>query len=150
MVLCSDITRSYLINYARSLIYTTAMGSPSLLAIQVTYEYLMSGEADPDRERLFALIKYAQSLFGRLTEKFPDSIQLGDSSSPIIPLFTSRAKDLAAHCQKKGFMLRAVVAPTVPKGTDRVRLCLHADNTLEQVEGLCKAIESWCSVHSKL
>ena len=47
-------------------------------------------------------------------------------------------------------MLRAVVAPTVPKGTDRVRLCLHADNTLEQVEGLCKAIESWCSVHSKL
>lgn len=40
-------------------------------------------------------------------------------------------------------MLRPIVAPTVPKGTDRVRLCIHAGNTSTEVASLCKAIEQW-------
>lgn len=45
-------------------------------------------------------------------------------------------------------MVRPIVAPTVPLGTDRVRVCLHAGNTLEECEGLCEAIEAW--VHGQL
>lgn len=150
MVLCSSTTREYLINYARSLIYTTAMGPPSLIAIQVSYEYLMSGKADTQRQYLFQLMKYAKISCQKIAKKHPVMLQIGDSSSPIIPLFTPNAKALAQHCQNKGYMLRAVVAPTVPKGTDRVRLCLHADNTREEIDGLCRVIESWCKLHSKL
>lgn len=40
-------------------------------------------------------------------------------------------------------MVRPIVAPTVPLGTDRVRVCLHAGNTLEECKGLCEAIEAW-------
>lgn len=40
-------------------------------------------------------------------------------------------------------MLRPIVAPTVPKGADRVRLCLHAGNTVAEVDGLCRTIEEW-------
>lgn len=40
-------------------------------------------------------------------------------------------------------MVRAIVAPTVKKGTDRVRLCLHAGNTGDEVRRLCLAVESW-------
>lgn len=40
-------------------------------------------------------------------------------------------------------MVRPIVAPTVPEGTDRVRLCLHAANTVAEVRGLCLAIEEW-------
>ncbi|OAA71115.1 Pyridoxal phosphate-dependent transferase, major region, subdomain 1 [Akanthomyces lecanii RCEF 1005] len=46
IVLCSPISRAYLINYARSLIYTTALGYPSLAAIQIT-----PARADPPRAR---------------------------------------------------------------------------------------------------
>lgn len=46
MVLCGPETRDYLINYARSLIYTTALGFPFLASIRTAYELLASGETE--------------------------------------------------------------------------------------------------------
>ncbi|KAJ6789796.1 hypothetical protein PWT90_02347 [Aphanocladium album] len=46
IVLCSPTTKSYLINYARSLIYTTALGYPSLAAIQLTVDTASAWESD--------------------------------------------------------------------------------------------------------
>ena len=40
-------------------------------------------------------------------------------------------------------MIRPIVAPTVPLGKERVRVCLHAGNTLEEVRGLSEAIGAW-------
>lgn len=47
IVLCSPDTRDYLINYARSLIYTTALGYPFLASIRAAYELLAEGETEP-------------------------------------------------------------------------------------------------------
>ncbi|KAK8141404.1 hypothetical protein G3M48_010585 [Beauveria asiatica] len=148
IVLCSPTTRSYLINYARSLIYTTALGYPSLAAIQTTYDYLAGGHADRQHRSLQALIRLAhgnlRSLCGR--HQVPSRVLHVKPSvpeSPILPLFTASARELAAYCQQRGFLLRAIVAPTVPKGADRVRLCLHAGNTADEVDALCKVIEKW-------
>lgn len=44
MVLCGQETKDYLINYARSLIYTTALGFPFLASIRTAYELLANGE----------------------------------------------------------------------------------------------------------
>ncbi len=43
IVLCSSITREYLINYARSLIYTTALGLPTLAMIKSVYAFMKEG-----------------------------------------------------------------------------------------------------------
>lgn len=43
-------------------------------------------------------------------------------------------------------MVRAVVPPTVPEGTSRVRVCLHAGNTEADVERLVTAMEEWCKI----
>ena len=43
-------------------------------------------------------------------------------------------------------MIRAIVPPTVPKGTERVRVCLHAGNTLEEIDALIERIDQWLSV----
>ena len=40
-------------------------------------------------------------------------------------------------------MVRAVVPPTVPEGTSRVRICLHAGNTEEHIERLVARLEEW-------
>ena len=40
-------------------------------------------------------------------------------------------------------MVRAVVPPTVPDGTSRVRVCLHAGNTKTEVKALVKSLEVW-------
>lgn len=137
-----------MINYARSLIYTTAMGYPMLTAIQTAYDYLKSGQADAHLTNLLSLMQDTHSLLLSICEKHNPSEQLfrintSPPESPIIPLFSGQARNLARHCQQRGYMVRPIVAPTVPKGTDRVRLCLHAANTIAEVRGLCMAIEEW-------
>lgn len=46
IVLCCPLTREYLINYARTLIYTTAMAYPSLVAVRTSYELMQEGKTD--------------------------------------------------------------------------------------------------------
>lgn len=128
------------------------MGFPGLANVQVAYEFIASGRADPSRAKLRGLIRQLGARLTRLCSgASPTFIRVNPLSgslaaqSPIIPVFTSRARSLAEHCQGKGFMVRAIVAPTVPWGTDRVRICLHAGNTVEECRGLCDAIEEWVS-----
>ncbi|QUC16295.1 uncharacterized protein UV8b_00536 [Ustilaginoidea virens] len=149
IVLCTPTTRSYLINYARSLIYTTAMGFPTLAAIQtVYYDFLRLGRADPLAADLMSLVGKAHGLLLDLSRRYNHPspllrISTAPPESPIIPVFSSQAKSLALHCQKRGYMIRFIREPTVPKGTDRLRLCLHAANTVAEVRGLCMAMEEW-------
>ncbi|KAG6113302.1 hypothetical protein E4U13_003919 [Claviceps humidiphila] len=147
-VLCSPPTRAYLINYARSLIYTTALGFPLLTAIQTAYDFLSTGQATPLARNLLALTALAHQLLSALSTKYRPPASLlrvptEAPASPIVPLFSDRARSLARYCQERGFVVRAIVAPTVKKGTDRVRLCLHAGNTGDEVRRLCLAVESW-------
>lgn len=155
IVLCSDTTtRSYLINYARSLIYTTAMAFPSLAGIEVTYDFLTSGQAEPLLAHLRSIIRRTHGLLLAVctrqtqTPRSPHLLRL-DTATPkssIIPIFTSRPRSLARHCQRSGFMVRPIVAPTVPRGSERVRVCLHAGNTMGEIEGLVAAVEAWVVV----
>ena len=43
-MLCSTLTKSYLLNYARPLIFTTALGLPTLVSIRTAYELLAHGD----------------------------------------------------------------------------------------------------------
>ncbi|KAI0436297.1 PLP-dependent transferase [Xylaria telfairii] len=147
-ILCSSTTRLYLINYARTLIYTTAMSFPSLASINAVYDYMIFGEAEKYRRQLHILIQHCHVKLRSLHKRFAPAtakyrIPNGPSSSPIIPLFTRYPKSLARHCQISGFMIRPIVAPTVPQGQERIRICIHAANTIEQIDGLCQAIEMW-------
>jgi 8-amino-7-oxononanoate synthase len=49
---------------------------------------------------------------------------------------------LADHLVEKGFFAKAILSPTVPAGTERLRICLHAFNTKEQINLLLKEVES--------
>jgi hypothetical protein len=61
--------------------------------------------------------------------------------SPIFSLLTPHPRSLAAFCQEEGYIVRAVVPPTVP--TRRVRVCLHAGNTKEEIDGLVERVDLW-------
>ncbi|KAL7622331.1 hypothetical protein AAE478_007835 [Parahypoxylon ruwenzoriense] len=148
VVLCSSITRSYLINYARSLIYTTSMAFTSLASIDVVYDYLISGQSKPLRQQLEGLIGYTHHQLRALCIRQQPSqltlrVEESPGRSPVIPVFTTNPRSLAEHCQRAGFMVRPIVAPTVAAGSERIRICLHSGNTTVQVDGLCRAIEAW-------
>ncbi|CAN9285431.1 unnamed protein product [Alternaria alternata] len=56
----------------------------------------------------------------------------------------AKPKVLASFLQSHSMMVRAVVPPTVPVGTARVRICLHAGNTFADLERLVELLGEWC------
>ena len=80
-----------------------------------------------------------------LTEDTEKLLNVPDQcpKSAISWVMTSEPKALAAYCQCNGLMVRGIVPPTVPAGTERIRICLHAGNTVKQIDALVETIRSW-------
>ncbi|KAJ5984829.1 hypothetical protein N7499_008957 [Penicillium canescens] len=144
MVLCGPETRDYLINYARSLIYTTALGYPFLASIRAAYELLSSGETTSLQYRLQQLIRHLRQRLDGLHTRPSIMFEIDHfPTSPIISLRTSQPRQLASACQEKGFIVRAIMPPTIPEGKERVRVCLHAGNTEAEIDGLVRTVQVW-------
>jgi 8-amino-7-oxononanoate synthase len=58
----------------------------------------------------------------------------------VLVLLNNAVKQLAEKVQKNGFDVRPILSPTVPKGEERLRICIHGFNTKEQIDGLLKII----------
>lgn len=50
---------------------------------------------------------------------------------------------MATWLQDRGFVARPIVYPTVPMGRERVRVCVHAGNSIGEIEGLVEGIRAW-------
>ncbi|BFZ63759.1 hypothetical protein YB2330_004891 [Saitoella coloradoensis] len=144
ILLCREpILKEYLINYARPLIYSTAMSYPTLASITAVYNMLRHGETRPLQKHLHSLISTLSSLLGRLPSTPLLTLPSLPLQSPILPLITLHPRQLADVLQKQGFNVRAICWPTVEKDKERVRVCLHAGNKEEEVTALVKAVGRW-------
>ena len=63
--------------------------------------------------------------------------------SPIIAILTAYPRPLSAFLYSKEMNARPITWPTVPKGKDRVRVCLHAGNSWNEIDRLIEAILEW-------
>lgn len=70
--------------------------------------------------------------------------------SPIFSIRTRLPRELARYCQERGLIVRPIMAPTVPLGKERVRVCLHAGNTRQEMDRLLDTIEKWAGLHHQL
>lgn len=116
-----------------------------LAAIKVAYKALPSPQVEDMRKHLKQLIVYTHRRLVQVCAGDGRLLRI-DSTTPrssILPLFTPHPRQLARYCQERGFIVRPIVAPTVPKGSERVRICLHAANTESQVDALARAIAAW-------
>ena len=130
------VLRDFLINFSRAFIYTTGLPTHALVALKCAYALLP--ELNQERERVKRL---AHQLYRKLNEL--SSIRCTPENSVILSVFLhqpEQLKQLAAALQKDGFDVRPVLPPTVPTGTDRLRVIVHAFNTEEEIEGLVQAI----------
>ncbi|MBD2754889.1 aminotransferase class I/II-fold pyridoxal phosphate-dependent enzyme [Spirosoma validum] len=135
----SATLRSYLINFARSFIYTTALPPHSLLAIRCAHEHV---KAHTDaRHRLNERLIYFRE---RAHDLLPDATWT-DSESPIQCLIipgNEQARYVASVAQKTGLDVRAILSPTVPAGQERLRLCIHSFNTTEEIDRLLAVLQT--------
>ena len=133
------VLRDYLINFARTFIYTTALPAHSLLAIQCAHRYRTS-RADTQGQLQEQLAYFRQSV----THFLPNTTWT-DSQSPIQCLIlpgNDFTRQVAQQAQQVGLDVRAILSPTVPAGQERLRLCIHAFNTAEEIDQLVTILQT--------
>ncbi|MDB4655667.1 aminotransferase class I/II-fold pyridoxal phosphate-dependent enzyme [Flavobacteriales bacterium] len=136
-VLCNDNLRQFLVNHARSLIFSTFSSNHSLLAVKCVYDMLL------DCNYSDLNIRYLIDLFNQSVKDVSGVRQIG-GESPIMGVIVqgnAEVRAVAAAMQNDGFDVRPIVSPTVPKGTERIRICLHEFNTEDEVKGLIKSLQ---------
>lgn len=136
-VLCNDNLRQFLINHARSLIFSTFTSNHSLLAVKCVYDML--SVHDYNRLNISHLI----SLFNQSMKQVSGVRQIG-GESPILGVIiagNAKVRVVATAMQNDGYDVRPIVSPTVPKGTERIRICLHEFNTEDEVKGLIASLQ---------
>jgi 8-amino-7-oxononanoate synthase len=129
-ILGSQKLIDYLVNFARSFIYTTGLSPHSVATILIAYQYLQT-----EKEALQKLRKNVihfnqekkQLGLNPLFVRSKSAIQ-----SAIIP-GNQKVKNIANQLQGKGFDVKAILSPTVPEGQERLRFCLHSYNSKEEI-----------------
>ena len=128
----------YLVNSARSFIFSTAPAPAGAAAARAGVELLQSDEGQVRRTHLFARVAQARAGLARL------GWNCEAACGPILPLVLgpeAEAQAAAAALRERGVFLPAIRYPTVARGEARLRLSLTAAHTAADVEDLLRALE---------
>lgn len=144
IVLGSNNLRNYLINFARSFIYTTAASFHQLAAIKMAYQLLEnSGEAIISLKKNIELFKQEVNI--------GESFTLLNSDSPIHCIIlgsNEMAREAAKQLQMNNLDVRPILSPTVAQGTERIRICLHSFNTENDLTLLAVTVNKFILLHA--
>ncbi|MDQ3116551.1 MAG: 8-amino-7-oxononanoate synthase [Verrucomicrobiota bacterium] len=127
----------WLINRARSFIFSTAPPPALAAAATAAIRFLNSEEGEARRKLLWRrLVEFRRLL--------PDGgAAFGKPSAAIIPWLVGeerRALDLSRALQQENFFVPAIRYPTVAKGAARLRITLSAAHSADQVASLGEAL----------
>jgi 8-amino-7-oxononanoate synthase len=140
VVVGSATLREYLINFARSFIFTTAVPPHAIAAIRAAYEVLP--DLNEERRRLWDNI----ALFDKSAIDSGFSNRLVAQKSPIKSLLIPGNREVQAAAlamNGKGYDVRAIRSPAVPAGKERLRVCIHAHNTREEILGFVEGFRDY-------
>ena len=129
-----------LIQFARSYIYTTAL--PPAIACATSASLAIVRQEQWRRDHLNALIQRFRHGANAL------GLQLMDSYTPIQPVIINDDQlvmTVSQQLRAKGFMVGAIRPPTVPKDSGRLRICLSASHTEQQIDQLLIALDECLS-----
>jgi 8-amino-7-oxononanoate synthase len=139
------VLREFLINHARTLIFSTAM--PPYMAGQIRAALRLARGMDAEREGLATRSAELRRSLSR------EGFNVCGSASQIVPVVigsNENALAAAAFLQEQGFAVKAIRPPTVAAGTARLRLSLTARITREHVTALVAALQNWRRPQSSL
>lgn len=132
-ILGSADLRNYLINYARSFIYTTALPTHAVANISAAYD-LLNGK---EQEQLKSNI----DLFLKLTSRFPQFIKSKSAIQCMLLNSNQKVDAVEKALASRSILCKAVKSPTVKEGSERIRFCIHAFNTQQEIEQLVACLK---------
>lgn len=125
----------FLVNRARSFIFSTAPVPAAAAAAQAAIEFVQSGEGKLRQESLWARVKEFQSQIVNRKSQIPSAI------IPLIIGNETRAVEAAARLRAQNIFVPAIRYPTVARGQARLRVTLTAVHTAEEINQLAVALE---------
>ena len=139
-ILGSQELKNYLVNFARSFIYTTGLSPHSVATILIAYQYLKS-----EKEAI-------QKLKSNIQFFNQEKLQMG-----LKPMFVysksaiqcaiipgnEKVKSIANQLQENGFDVKAILSPTVPEGQERLRFCLHSYNSEKEISEVLRLLSTF-------
>jgi 8-amino-7-oxononanoate synthase len=141
-ILGNEQLKNFLINFARSFIYTTALSPHSVATILSSYEYLEL----PDGKEQAMLLKANISLFKSKIKSLALEKEFVSSDSAIHCCIISgndKVKSISKKLEDKGFDVKAILSPTVSEGEERLRFCLHSFNSHDEIGLVLQLLKSY-------
>ena len=128
-ILGSDKLKEYLVNFARSFIYTTGLPPHSLSTILMSYQELIHSDKQSDLSNNIQFFK------NEITNLQLKNSFIQSNSSILCCLIpgNEKVKSIAKELQGQGFDVKPILSPTVPEGQERIRFCLHAYNSFQEI-----------------
>jgi 8-amino-7-oxononanoate synthase len=131
----------YLVNRCRAFVFSTAPPPLLLHAVDAALDLLA---AEPQRRRrVLALAERLRRRLAALGAGRPGG------AGPIVPLILGdnrRALAAAERLAARGFDVRAIRPPTVPPGTARLRVSVHADHSEAEIDALAETLAAALAV----
>lgn len=138
----SKVMKEWLSHRGRPLLFSTSLPPAAVGAIDEAVNMLMDSSEYTDR--LWSNARFFKEKLGKL------GYNTGESETPITPVIIgdeAKTMEFSKKLFENGVFASAIVFPTVPKGTGRVRCMVTAGHTEEQ---LARAVEIFEKVGKEL
>ncbi|MBL4643396.1 MAG: aminotransferase class I/II-fold pyridoxal phosphate-dependent enzyme [Flavobacteriaceae bacterium] len=133
-ILGSQELKQYLVNFARSFVYTTGLAPHALATIKMAYNELviLNKSEESQQQKLQENISFFKSEIRRLQLQ---KVFIESNSAIHCCLVPGiiKPKKIANQLHHKGYDVRAILSPTVSVGEERLRFCLHAYNSKKEI-----------------
>lgn len=147
-IIGNEELKQYLINFSRSFIYTSALPPHSLATIHAAYNALaISNKREKPQHQIQTLHQNILYFKANILDNHLDSFFIESHSAIhccIIP-GNDTVKIIAKKLQESGFDVKPILSPTVPSGQERLRFCLHAYNSEEEISEVLQLLATFVS-----
>ncbi len=134
-VCCDRPMAKYLVNTARTLIFSTALGPPQVAAAMAALELLRE-----EPRRVERLQRNSRILRDALAD---EGLPTGPGETPIVPVIVGDADAAVSASERaleRGVFAQAIRPPTVPDGSSRMRLTVMASHTKAELRDAAKVV----------
>lgn len=130
-VAASKTVIDYLINFSKPFIYTTALPDHTIVALNESFEFIRTNAG-------------LQSELQSKVTLFRETLKTQQASTTAIQTMiigsVDQTKTKSQQLVSSGFDIRPIFSPTVPEGTERLRICLHTFNSDNEIIALANLL----------
>lgn len=142
VILGNEQLIKFLVNFARSFIYTTGLPPHSVATIIAAYNYLDISDGKEQAKLLQENISFFKKKLASLKiEKH--FIESDSAIQCCVASGNSMVKSISKKLFVEGFNVKAILSPTVPEGEERLRFCLHSFNTKEEIGWVLQLLKTY-------